>query len=270
VRLSQLGLPAFLVSAVGEDNAGRDIIKELSELGVDTRHVQCNSQKTGRVEVTLSDDKNPRFVIEQDVAYDYIRPEVELEALLSSCSVLVFGTLAQRSPQTASTLFWLMERAPQATKVLDVNLRKDCYSAESIKKSLEATDIVKLNETELLILSDLLKISSDRGHHNFLKLLNEQFSLQGSILTRGEKGVFCLTKENQEIVVPAKSISVVDTIGAGDAFTAGLASGLYHKFSLERCCMIGNEMGAAAAQSEGGTGRLPKDFDIPALFEKVD
>ena len=251
-RLQQLGVNARMVSRVGNDPLGEELLAGLSALNFDLSLVQRDTvHPTGTVDVTLSSDGSPTFVINPDVAYDYLEPTRELLEAAEKATVICFGTLVQRSERTRSTIYAVLEAASHATTFLDINLRKNCYSPDTIRESLKRADILKLNETEIILVSELLDMNEPTPPE-FASCVIEHFGIQTVLVTLGAKGVYARSASGETCEVPGVAISVVDTIGSGDSFAAGFVYKLIQSAPLEECCHFGNLIGALNATKKGG------------------
>lgn len=251
-RLRQLGVNSRMVSRTGEDALGEELVRGLKALNFDLSLIQVDpSYPTGTVDVSLTADGNPTFVINTDVAYDHLEATPELIEAAQAASLICFGTLVQRSAKTRATIYQVLEGAPDATKFLDINLRKNCYSADTVSESLQRTDIVKLNTSEVTIISELLSLEANEPKKLARRLIKD-FGVTTVLVTLGEKGVYALDALGHESTVPGISIQVVDTIGSGDSFAAGFVSTYLKGAPLEECCHFGNLTGALNATKKGG------------------
>lgn len=251
-RLRQLGVPALMVSRVGIDGLGEELISNLTNLDFDLSLLQHDANTpTGTVDVTLTSDGNPSFTINPNVAYDNLEWTASLEAAAKDAAFVCFGTLAQRSEQSRSTIYKILDSASQATKFLDINLRRDCYNQETIRRSLESTNILKLNQSEVGMVRRLLDIETSDSIA-FSEILMNQFNINTILITLGEKGVLAIDKSIGHITVPGIPVTVVDTIGSGDSFSAGFTYKYLSGAPLQECCRFGNITGAMHATYSGG------------------
>ena len=251
-RIASLGHRASLVSSVGMDLLGQETLSRLRENGLDTRLVQEHPElPTGTVNVTLSDQGEPEYEITRGVAYDEVRWTAELAEVAAAADCVCFGTLAQRSRITRETLYELLASAPRAIKVLDLNLRRDCYDLAVVERSLKEATVLKLNEQEAHVLSELLSLPGELP--KFARAACERWGLTHCLVTRGAEGLYACTADAETCSLPGHSIKVVDTCGAGDACTAGFVSQLLAGAGLERCCRYGNALGALVASTKGAT-----------------
>jgi fructokinase len=253
----QLGHRSAIVSRVGRDDLGRDIRAALAALGLADDHVQEDlDHATGTVPVQLDAAGQPAFTITPDVAYDYLSWDDRLTALLSQASAICFGTLVQRQTVSRQTIRRALELASNALVVYDINLRQDFYSREIIETSLAACRWVKLNDDELKVLQTLLGLA---GKHEaqLLAALRSRYHLELACLTRGSHGCLVQT-DDEEIAVPGIPVHVVDTVGAGDAFTAGLLVYALEGRPLAEAASFANRLAARVAASAGGTPRIKR------------
>lgn len=258
-RLRQLGGNARMVSRVGKDALGQELLEGLNALDFDLSLVQEDPMHpTGTVDVSLSADGNPTFVINKDVAYDYLEATSALVSAARTASLICFGTLVQRSEQTRQTLYTVLEAAPQATKFLDINLRKDCYSADTVAESLRRTDILKLNTSEVTVVSQLLQLGTTTPKE-MAQAVMHAYGITTVLITLGEDGVYAIDRRHGECTVPGVSIKVVDTIGSGDSFAAGFVFSYLQERPLDECCHFGNLIGALNATKKGGMPNISSD-----------
>jgi fructokinase len=267
VHMQQLlgarGLSA-LVSRVGDDELGRELIGELRSRGVDTRFVQIDAERpTGQVQVQLSASGSPTYHIHQNVAWDYIKFDASLGELAARSSAICFGTLAQRSPESRDAIRQFIA-ASQAIRVVDVNLRQHYITADTLHASLSLANVAKLNEDELSRAPEILArppivgSSTDEQAFNLLKA----YDLQLLALTRGKRGTVLYTPDGRVDAAPilAQGTPGSDDVGAGDASCAGLIYGLIHGWSMDRTLELANRMGAYLASQPGGTPPLTSDI----------
>jgi fructokinase len=251
-RLRQLGVPALLVSRLGRDLLGDELAEELMAKNFDLSLVQRDlSYPTGTVDVTLTADGNPSFTINKGVAYDNLETTPELLAAAANSSFICFGTLVQRSPKTRATIYATLEAASSATKFLDINLRKDCFTAETVSESLRRTDILKLNVSEVKVVTELLNLRASTPQ-DMARDVMQSFGIKTVLITLGEQGVCAVDASGTEITVPGIRVKVADTIGSGDSFAAGFTYKYLQGVSLEECCRFGNIIGAMNASRKGG------------------
>ena len=237
----QLGHPAVIVSRVGDDELGRQLRAEVRRLGMSDEYVQTDREHpTGTIEVDLDVNGLPAYRIAENVAWDFIEWEPQLEALFKSVRAVCFGTLAQRSPESRSSIRRFVAQA-QCPTILDLNLRSPFDSAVTIRDSLVLADWLKLNEDE-----------ADRLPADF-----ELSTFDLVCVTRGASGC-CIRTPAETVSLPGISVQVADTVGAGDAFTAALLTQhLEGKLLVERA-RFANAYAAVVASKVGGTPTITR------------
>jgi fructokinase len=254
-----LGAEGVVVSCVGEDALGHEIVNSLARLGLTTEFIFIDSlHPTGTVQVELDENGVPTFTIHEDVAWDYLPATQELMELARRAEVVCFGSLAQRSEISQDTIrAFLEETRSGALRVFDINLRQSFYSPQVVEYSLSLANVFKLNEGELHAVSHLLELDGDVPV--LLELLTEQYGLKLIALTRGDKGSL-LFSEGQVSDHPGIPVHVVDTVGAGDAFTAALMLGMLRDFSLDKINDLSNRVASYVCTQAGATPEIPQEL----------
>jgi fructokinase len=247
----QLGHRSVMVSRVGKDDLGCEVRDAVRRLGLSTPYLQEDEHHpTGTVAVALDDRRQPTFTITPNVAYDYLAWSDGLLPLFAQARAICFGTLIQRCPVARQAVQRALAAAADAIVVYDINLRQH-YSREIVEASLHASRWAKLNEDELTVLRDLLGLSGTTVSV-VLGELRRRYDLEVAALTRGERG--CLVQsDGTEIDLPGIAVQVVDTVGAGDAFTAGLVACTLEGRGLAEAAVFANRLAAKVAASAGGT-----------------
>jgi fructokinase len=254
----QLGRAAVMVSRVGADERGRDIRAAVRRLGLSDEFIQEDAEHpTGTVAVTVDGRGQPTFTITPDVAYDFLAWDRRLDDLARQSRALCFGTLIQRHAVARETVRRLVRAANNALVVCDVNLRQHYYSREVLDESLRLCRWVKLNDAEILTLRDLLGLGG-RNESALLTDLRKRYEVELACLTRGENGCLVQT-DDEEITAPGVAVTVVDTVGAGDAFTAALLSSVLEGRALGEAATFANRLAARVAASAGGTPSIAPD-----------
>lgn len=246
----QLGAIGIPVSCVGDDDLGRELYEQLHSLGLDLRFIAKDSKHpTGTVSVELDRYGNPDYIIHRNVAWDYIPAAEFLFDLAGQADVICFGTLCQRSDVSQTTIKkFISYKKPNAVIVFDINLRQDFFTKEIIKNSLNLADILKLNEQELSVLKKMFGLAD--GQKESLSQLTNRFSLSLIALTRGAQGSLLYTLE-EESDFAGITTAVVDTVGAGDSFTAALCMGLLRKQKLDVVNKFANRVAANVCSQSG-------------------
>lgn len=253
----RLGHSSVPVSRVGDDEPGREIRATVRRLGLSDAFLQNDHQHpTGTVTVAVDQRGQPAFTITPDVAYDYLSWDDSLEALLRRARAVCFGTLVQRQAVARATVQRLVHAARHALVVYDINLRQRDYSRDVIEASLAASRWVKLNDDELILLRDLLGLSGTTDATTLAEL-RRRYDVELAALTRGERGCLVQTA-GEEIDIPGRRVPVADTVGAGDAFTAGLLVYTLEGKPLADAAAFANRLAGHVVASVGGTPLLDR------------
>lgn len=258
----QLGLSAATVTRVGNDSLGDEICEFLKAQGLDLGLVQRDPvHGTGTVTVEFG-PTGTNYTFKSDSAWDFLEPTPDLLAAMKHAHAVCFGTLAQRSPVSREAIHaCLAATSADCLVVYDVNLRPPFYDREWIDRSLRRARIAKLNDDEVRVLAAMFASphSDDVG---FARWLLHEYDLELVCVTRGGNGCVVVSPK-EAIQVAGVPIQVVDTVGAGDAFTAALIQTRLAGWSLRRSAEFANRVGATVASRAGAMPDL-KDI-LPAL-----
>lgn len=244
---SCLGAEGYAISAVGDDEYGKEIVDEL-----DKNHIQHLIEKvpypTGTVQVELADGI-PTYTINERVAWDHISPTSNAIDLAEKADAICFGTLAQRSRQSRETIQAILSFAPEdAYRLFDLNLRQHYYDKELIEESLYLANVLKVNDDEFKVLKDLFGLE---GTEKDLALwFIEKYNLRMLVLTAGASHSTIYTKEEVSHL-PTPKVQVADTVGAGDAFSGALIISLLQGASLDEAHRFAVETAAFVCTREG-------------------
>ena len=253
-HVNDLGISATVVSSVGNDASGDEIVERVwKHLGMDSSFIEVTpNYPTGTVGVTLNDNGAPSYEIFENVAWDHIQLSVRLKYLLSSLKAVCFGTLAQRSSQSRATILSVLDGTPgDCLRVFDINLRQQYFTRDIVVASLKRANVLKLNDEELPRVTEMLGIAGDDVF--CLNRIREIYNLSLVALTRGANGSL-LIRSGEQSEHPGIPTKVVDTIGAGDAFTAAMVVGLLKGDELESISEMAN---CRAAQVCSHSGAVP-------------
>ena len=255
----QLGCEGVICARVGDDELGRELLDALAQRGLGTSFLQRDPvHPTGRVTVDSTDPERPSYTIHEQVAWDHLQFDDDIERLMHGAAAVCFGTLAQRSPRSRETIHHALQAAGNALVVYDVNLRQPWYQREWIERSLRAAHVVKVNREELAVLTDLLETGAGDAE-SLARGLRERFGVELTCVTRAERGCLLIGAQ-QQADVPGTRVDVVDAVGAGDALTAALIFGLLRRWPLEKVAGLANAVGALVAGRPGAMPRLPEEF----------
>jgi fructokinase len=249
---SLLGERALVLSRIGNDALGNELIHEMSRRDVDMSCVQQDAAlPTGTAAVALSADGQPVFEIRQPAAWDAFELTAAWDRMAEQADAVCFGTLAQRSAQSRATIrAFLGKIRSGCIAIFDVNLRSPFYSREVIVDSLEMATIAKFNETEFDEVASMVGLSGAVTPEN-LQTFARRFELDLVCATRGSRGSL-LANPFEAFEHPGFSVDIRDTIGAGDAFAAAVAHCWLSKADLEQTSDIANRWAAWVASRPGG------------------
>jgi fructokinase len=256
-----MGDQGIVASRVGEDSRGVEALRVMEELRLDIDHVQTDREhETGRVQVKVDGKGIACYEIARPVAWDHLEWTLDWQHLAGKVDAVCFGSLAQRAETSQSTIRRFLQATPATTlKVFDVNLRQNFFSANTIMESMKLADIVKLNDEELPRVMSLCGLPHDLTHKDepsSAQRLAEAYRLKLVCITRGDRGSLLL-RDGQVSEHPGFRVKVADTVGSGDAFTAGLVHEYLHGASLDLMNEVANLVGAWVA-SEVGAMPTPK------------
>jgi fructokinase len=220
-HLHKLGIKSHLVSSVGDDAAGVELLNFLENRGLDVDLIQIDpNHRTSEVIATLNNQHEVSYTILADVAWDHIRPDPSCAATIRGADAFVFGSLSSRNAESSQTLLHMLHNAPY--RVFDVNLREPHYTPERILALLSHADLLKVNAQELELIAKWTGCHRERQADTIEKLF-EAFKLKEVLVTKGAQGA---TYYNALVTYnyPAYPIHVKDTIGSGDSFLAAFLS----------------------------------------------
>ena len=213
-----------MVSAVGDDEMGRQAVKAIQQHGVQTESVQTNESETGQVLVELDSAGVASYRFAENSAWDHLTWNDDLQRLALKCSAVCFGTLGQRATQSRGTIQkFVAVTSETALRIFDINIRRPFYSEDIIRESLALANLLKLNEDELPELAAMCGL--DGTNIDIMQQLADVFQLRGVALTQGSAGAILMWDGNLS-EQPGIEVQVADTVGAGDAYTASMALGL--------------------------------------------
>jgi fructokinase len=257
-HISQLGFDGFAVSAIGNDELGEEIIENLHKKNMNFI-IEKVPFPTGTVQVTLNDAGIPCYEICENVAWDNIPFTEEMKKLAQETKAVCFGSLAQRHPVSRQTIQQFLDTLPQeALKIFDVNLRQHFYSKELIDYSLKKCNILKINDEEILLLSQLFDWN-EKSDIDICKRLLRDYSLDMIVLTKGTNGS-CVVTPHEISAKPTPIVEVADTVGAGDAFTAGFVAGILKGKSVPDAHELAVEISAFVCTQQGAMPALPQEL----------
>lgn len=220
---SRLGAEGYAISAIGDDDNGRDILSELDKYKIQYL-IEKLPYPTGTVHVDIEDDGIPHYTITERVAWDHMSPTSDAVDLAERADAICFGALGQRCQQSRETIQAILSFAPDsAYRLFDINLRQHYYNKVLIEESLYLANVLKMNDDEMSELKNLfgLKGTEEEVANWFM----ENYNLRMVVLTAGADYSTVYTPDEVSTLATPK-VDVVDTVGAGDAFSAALVMSL--------------------------------------------
>ena len=256
---NELGAQAYAVSAVGNDELGDETMQVASATGVNLDFVQRNDLPTSRVLVTLDENGIPQYEIVEGVAWDAVEcPDSALE-LVRDASVICWGSLAQRTEKSRQSVLSMLSAAPASClKVFDINIRQHYYSLEVIKDSFEYADILKLNEDELPLVAEMLGMTG--SEETVISEIIERYSLKYVVYTHGADFSRVYGAEGLLSHQDTPKVTVADTVGAGDSFTAVLVTSLLQGKDITAAHALAVEVAAFVCTQHGAINSLPAEI----------
>jgi fructokinase len=254
-----LGASSAIVSAVGDDRSGREILEELGRRGLERSGIAVVSgAPTGTVTVALDAGGIPHYTIHEGVAWDVLPWTAGLGDLAARADAVCFGSLAQRSPVSRTTIgAFLDATGPDCLRVLDLNLRQAYFSRETVHGLLGRATVLKLNDDELATVAGMLSFPGPESR--VLAALLEAYPLSLIALTKGPSGSR-LFGRGVDIIDPGHPVETADTVGAGDAFTAALVAGMLRRKGWEEIGERANRVAAFVCSRKGAWPDLPAEL----------
>ncbi len=226
-----LGADGYAISAVGNDRSGDELLANFEALGLDSTYIQRNDLSTSEVGVHLDSNGVAQYEIYQNVAWDKIVATENVCNLAKRTSAICWGSLAQRCDFSRDSILAIIGNVrSDALKIFDINLRQNFYSKHIIENSLNLANILKINEDELVVLSDMFELSGDDVDK--ANALIKKFQLRMVIVTMGGNGSLIVANDGEVSRLSASNSEVVDTVGAGDSFTSTFITSQLSGFSL--------------------------------------
>jgi len=252
VNSHRLGSDVIFLSAVGDDERGRNARLRAESLGLDPTFIQMvPGTPTGSVTVWLDSAGHPDFTIHRPAAYDRVVLDEPLLARLCEWNPewIYYGTLHQMEPASRDATSRLIAALPRARRFYDVNLRRDSYTPELVMELLSGSDAVKLNDDEVVSVESMAGCRS-ASLRQFTETWSERMGWTAVAVTRGKDG--CAVRIGEDYAErPGRPVQVVDTVGAGDAFAAAWLHGLTHQWNAARIADYANRLGALVASRAG-------------------
>ena len=256
-HVNQFGLNSLVISAIGNDKLGQKLEADVKEKNVPYMLEHLNLP-TGVVNIKEVDGK-PRYDILTERAWDCIPNTEQLKEIAANTKAACFGSLAQRSETSRNSIFAFLDAMPSdALRIFDINLRQKWYTEEVIKTSLQKANVLKINDDELLIIQRMFGYI-DITQENTCRLIMRDYQLDMLILTCGDKGSYIFTKDEMSYL-STNDIKVVDTVGAGDSFTASFIASMLKGKTIHEAHRIAVNVSAFVCTQKGATPIIPSNL----------
>ncbi len=256
-HVNQFGLNSLVISAIGNDKLGQKLEADVKKKNVPYMLEHLNLP-TGVVNIKEVDGK-PRYDILTERAWDYIPNTEQLKEIAANTKAACFGSLAQRSETSRNSIFAFLDAMPSdALRIFDINLRQNWYTEEVIKTSLQKANVLKINDDELLIIQRMFGYI-DITQENTCRLIMRDYQLDMLILTCGDKGSYIFTKDEMSYL-STNDIEVVDTVGAGDSFTASFIASMLKGKTIHEAHRIAVNVSAFVCTQKGATPIIPNNL----------
>lgn len=259
-HVSQFGLPSCVVSAIGDDALGKEIIENFTSKGLDQLIAEV-PYPTGTVQVEIDQTGIPLYDIRENVAWDNIPYTEHLDALAKRTKAVCFGSLAQRNVVSRNTINHFLDTMPKdddSLIVFDVNLRQGFYNKEILCKSMQNCNILKINDEELITVNRMFGYPGIDLQDKCWILLGK-YNLKMLILTCGINGSYVFTPGNVSFQ-PTPKVEVADTVGAGDCFTAAFIASILKGKSVTEAHSIAVKTSAYVCTQKGAMPILPPEY----------
>ncbi len=259
----QMGAKGAILSAVGNDALGNEICENIEKLNIDSLISRVDFP-TGTVAVSLNDNGIPTYDIVENVAWDMIELSDDAKKELNKADAICFGSLAQRNEVSRKAIEEAINyTSKKCLKVFDINLRQHFYNKEIINKSLVLCNVLKINDEELVILSDMFGWEGSDAEK--CQFLIDHYKLEMLALTCGEKGSYLFTTNEQSYLETPK-VEVADTVGAGDSFTGVIIIGKLQNKPLSEIHQMAVNVSAFVCTKKGATPA----YDLDKICDKIN
>ncbi len=246
------------ISALGQDVLGDETIEALEEHGLNDLLPRV-PYPTGTVQVTLAEGGIPTYDIRENVAWDNIPFDEQIQTIASNCRAVCFGSLAQRNIVSRATIQQFLDATPDdCLKIFDINLRQQFYTKEIIQESIRRCNILKINDEELAIISRMFAYP-DSDVENRCRLILDKFNLDMLVLTCGTDGSYVFTPGAVSFLETPK-VTVADTVGAGDSFTGSFVGSILTGKSVAEAHQTAVRVSAFVCTQNGAMPTMPAEL----------
>ncbi|EKE39047.1 hypothetical protein ENUP19_0121G0150 [Entamoeba nuttalli] len=256
MHMAQFGFESYAFIAVGNDELGKRSLEIIHSFGVQTIDPVVDYE-TSTVIITLHNGI-PSYNVKLNVAWDHLKLTDSIIEKAKELDAVCFGTIAQRSEETRKSITQFLKlMKPNSLKVFDVNLRQHFYNNDIIQESLSLSNIVKMSDEEI---QEVGKACGFQGNDlEILKQIHHQYHLKYSLLTLGEKGSYVYDGTNEIFCEPTK-VNVVNTVGAGDSFTAIFVGSILKGKSIEQAQKLASKVASYVCTQDGAMPKLTQEF----------
>ena len=261
-HVSQFGLPGCVVSAIGDDDLGKEIIENFTSKGLN-HHIATVPYPTGTVQVEIDPAGIPQYEIKENVAWDNIPYTDSLKQLAARTRAVCFGSLAQRNVVSCNTINRFLDAMPKSDDslvVFDVNLRQGFYNKDILYNSMSRCNILKINDEELVTVSRIFGYPGI-DLQDKCRILLDKFNLDVLILTCGVNGSYVFVPDSVSFL-PTPQVEVADTVGAGDSFTAAFVANILKGRSVVEAHAKAVETSAYVCTKNGAMPVLPGELTM--------
>ncbi|OEU47619.1 MAG: hypothetical protein BA866_06355 [Desulfobulbaceae bacterium S5133MH15] len=257
---SGLGARGMVISSIGDDLQGREIEVLLEKSGVSSLLSRDPDHPTGRVSVRADKKGVVDYIVHEDSAWDFLDYSHSFSDAGRQADAVCFGTLAQRNQISGKTIKQFIRQTKEnCLKIFDINLRQQYYSKIIISELLNLADVVKFNHEELDIVTRMFSLGGEEETSCLEKLIS-MFGLDLIILTKGKGGSRIFADRGNDSVYKPEPIQMIDSVGAGDSFTAAVALGLLMGFSLEKINRTASSVASYVCLKRGATPAIPAEL----------
>ena len=255
----ELGAEAYPVAALGSDELGDEAMEVVRPSGLKLDFIQRNSLPTSRVLVTTDEEGVPQYEIVENVAWDAMECTPEILDLASQADVICWGSLAQRNRKSRESILAMVDAAPEnCLRVFDINLRQKFYCKEVIEESLKRADILKLNEDELPVVSEIFAVEGSEADQ--IAHIIKRFSLRSIIYTQGAVCSEVYDASGLVSRMDTPKVKVADTVGAGDSFTATYVTSILLGKTPAQAHELAVKVAAFVCTQNGAINPLPSEY----------
>jgi fructokinase len=269
-RCNSFGEESVLLSRLGYDNSGNDVLDELEKLGISDKNIQIDDEfPTGTINITFDEKNESHYEVVQDVAFDHIEFSAEALKLARNTDCLFYGLLPQRFGISKNTLRELLKESPDSIHFFDLKLFEHFFNKKVVENLLFSSNIVRIKEKEIAFLEKELELNRSENLEIFGASLAEKYKLDMVLITRGASGVFAFHKTKGVFYDAGYEIEMVDNIGSGVAFLAAFLHYYLNGKTVQESLNFGNAAGALNTTKRGATEFFDKNAVLAFMEERT-